>query len=359
MSARSGLRVRRGAVRERERLAGVVIGEIRVLARCEDRELSSGAMVEQWLCRCKCGALQKRTRSNIVASLRHGKNMACYQCNRELRAGLREWRRQVRSWVYRSWWSDFGTLYLESVIDEAAPSVLAPSILAAAEAAQTCQAGSHQRMAYLYPINLPADRMIACCHCGSWVRDFFGCVQCLSPVCIACAAREAHKHSDLDTRTLVDAGEVFGLSKERTRRIEMKAVQTIRARLTTKLGGRRAVGMNRLAAADDKRTVDPVHDPWKLPGQKKARMVLLPRAASTALRVTRPAPLRPCASAVPVCTRNSAWFWPLPPPPRPDPSRPILPRWLGRSRNATSPSHAARRCALPAGGLSATTSPEP
>lgn len=55
------------------------VGEIRVLARCEDRVLTDRHL-EQWWCRCACGALQKRTRANIVRASRHRQNMSCYVC---------------------------------------------------------------------------------------------------------------------------------------------------------------------------------------------------------------------------------------------------------------------------------------
>lgn len=213
-----------------------VVGEMRVLARCEDREISNGRHVEQWLCRCKCGALQKRTKSNIVQAITCHQNMACYVCNAEYRRGLRHEIRGSRKEWLKELWLLCGSLYpgsdwmsevppqqLDTVPREASPM---------GEDKSDHPASSQQRMAYMFPINLPPDRILKCCHCRRLVRDCFGCVICDEAVCIDCARAERHEHPDpAEGMTLVGTAYDFEVSQERIRQIEAKGLRKIRSRI--------------------------------------------------------------------------------------------------------------------------------
>lgn len=221
---------------ERERLAGVYVGDMRVLARCEDRELPSGALVEQWLCRCSCGALQKRTRSNIVRAYRHKQNMACYVCRKETVDGLRAYRwqtrREYKQQLFLQWWEEKGTLYVEHLEDDPAPTQMEAQTLCSADAEEWRQNQTQQRMADLYPIQLPKDHVLQCCHCKKFFDLLFGCVECLEGVCIGCARKERHKHPEhYHHMTLRAIGDVFSLSHARTRQIEMHALRGVRKEL--------------------------------------------------------------------------------------------------------------------------------
>lgn len=225
------------ARRGEERLAGVYVGDMRVLARCEDRELSSGRFVEQWLCRCTCGALQKRVRSHIVRAIRHGQNMSCYACRDGLRRGLRELRLEARREVFAQWWQDYGSLYpplsvgLPDERDDVSTTV--------AEGGPDHSGDTHSRINALYPINLGPRRVLACCECGAFVSDCFGCVDCMEAVCVECVRKGKHRHTDRDGDTLSEIGQVFNVSRERIRGIEVEALGKLARRMSLLTKGRR------------------------------------------------------------------------------------------------------------------------
>lgn len=221
---------------KRERLAGVYVGDMRILARCEDRELPSGRTVEQWLCRCSCGALQKRLRSNIVRAHRYGQNMACYACRKETVGGLRAYRWQARresmKHLFLQWWEEKRTLYVEHVEDEPAPTHLEAQTLRSMDPGDWRKSETQQRMADLYPIKLPEDQVLQCCHCKKFFNLLFGCVECLEAVCIDCAREERHRHPEhYHPMSLEDIGDFFSLSREAVRQIERHGLSSIRKEL--------------------------------------------------------------------------------------------------------------------------------
>ena len=233
-------------MKKRERLAGVYVGDMRILARCEDRELPDGRLVEQWLCRCSCGAIQKRTRSNIVRAYRYEQNMACYACRKETVGGWRQARRDARKELFLQWWKENGTLYVEHVEDEPAPNYLAEQTLCSMDPEGCSESVTQQRMTDLYPIKLPKGRVLQCCHCKKSFNLLFGCVECLEAVCINCARNELHKHPE--NMTLRNIGVALGkrllderwsylaetrepISRERVRQIEQYALRKVRKEL--------------------------------------------------------------------------------------------------------------------------------
>ncbi|MHA2066505.1 MAG: hypothetical protein ACXABY_19205, partial [Candidatus Thorarchaeota archaeon] len=100
-------------------LAGRWVGDLRVLWQCEDRKTPS-RNVEQWVCRCRCGSIQKRMYSNIVHRMRNNANMCCYRCRiRDRRTKDRVGKGSVdTSILCGGWWRRYGSLHYDWSFDD-------------------------------------------------------------------------------------------------------------------------------------------------------------------------------------------------------------------------------------------------
>lgn len=115
---------------------GLVVGEMTVVERCEDRITPTGAHLACWLTRCLCGRLCKRTEANVRASALAGRNMACRLCQSETMRGnamrgnaisrAEVWRERTKSRLRRLW-AETGMLYsireLDSMTDHVRAAV--------------------------------------------------------------------------------------------------------------------------------------------------------------------------------------------------------------------------------------------
>lgn len=208
----------------RERIAGRWVGDMRVLARCEDREFESGFR-EQWLCRCSCGKLQKRTRDNIIFAIKNNKNMCCRECASELKSGtiyFSEYQKRLDLMIA---WGHFRDLYNPYSIG--LPDFEQDDSLDVSESSPMPNVSeTQQRMSDLRRAEFSVE--VRCVDCLKCITSGWACLRCVEAVCDGCVEAEIHRHAGSDGMTLKEIASVFGMTREGVRQIESRALQKMR-----------------------------------------------------------------------------------------------------------------------------------
>lgn len=219
---------------------GEVYGDLTV-----ERLVASNSRGHLWLCRCACGRSAIRTTAALRKTKRHGHMSQCAECLRELRGGTAHAARALRQDRYGALYAASGTLYsatadvrrteatMKHLVAELGPirndqdHVGQP--FAWSESIKRDILCSAQRITWFYPIRShDKARSWRCAHCATYAFAGLGCVRCLAFVCVQCVRAEKHVHHDRREDTLQEVADEFGVSKERARQIEMRAMRKLR-----------------------------------------------------------------------------------------------------------------------------------
>ncbi len=199
-----------------------------------------------WLCRCECGHELVRPTSWLNHRARRHRSASCPECMRELRRAVRHARRQDRLELFRERWATTGSLYThlddetmrESILRDL-QGELGPIV---EEERVPCQGswesgeesapvrgfgkihkigpggGTREGTAYKW----------RCANCDEWFTVGFLCQRCVATVCPNCVTPSGHCCSAPMERTLEDVAKSFGVTRERIRQMEAKALRKLR-----------------------------------------------------------------------------------------------------------------------------------
>lgn len=207
-------RVRLGA---RIDISGQVFGELRVI-----RPLRSTQRGWEWECECLgCGDLVTRTAGSLRRSAKAGHTSSCKTCAQEVRLAIlasmpKVWLRQmyaVTGSLYGS--GDFG--------GDLAPLTAMPT--GREGVSQDDRASRPWCLGYAEIAR--SEGGYVCAECHHVTLDAIGCIDCIEPICRACAG----VHDCVSGESLAGIGAACGYSRERIQQLERGALAKVRRAL--------------------------------------------------------------------------------------------------------------------------------
>ena len=212
---------------------GCRIGMLRVVGEARDLD---GARVVRLV--CDCGRPVEMTNGSVMRRARVSSiPVACADCTLQMREARADRKQSIRERILLSMWERSGSLYgdtswIEADILEALESEIAPIDRAPVHIGDVADGEEsvpsvdrQQRMATLFPIGGDdTNTCWKCVHCGSFPSRCFGCVECGETACIECVRSELHAHVETGDETLASLARLDGVSRERIRQVERRAI---------------------------------------------------------------------------------------------------------------------------------------
>jgi len=229
--------------------------------------VGNDARATRWLLECDCGRFALRRAGHLIQSRKLGHEPCCNVCLRELQSGRSIAREDYRGSFIRQAYEATGSLYgadydekfVGACLGELGlePGDAPPSAAELATAGgETPRCAGHGSM--LFPISCVGGW--PCLHCGKVFTDGFGCVECVEPVCPECVDEHSGRLAPDASMTLAAIGLYLGITRERVRQWEARALRKLRHPSRSKLLVEYANPDHRMVVHE----IERVHDPLKL-----------------------------------------------------------------------------------------------
>jgi hypothetical protein len=200
--------------------------------------------LKTWLLSCDCGEGEAiRTTSSLNNSMRDGRTPCCAKCLGELRRSRGVFRRIGSGDFWIEFFLEHGHVWprascerLERKIEEdleeeghQAPQLSRHYEFAECSESKEKHVSDFQaRIDALYPLQAKENYFWVCIECNELRARGFGCTDCVEFVCIDCVSSENHRHTSDNNVHLRTVARLFGCSRENVRRIESKALGSLR-----------------------------------------------------------------------------------------------------------------------------------